>query len=82
MFTAGFDFICFCIGYLGMAFFMANFVFTDNPLTYFDFMLVTCPLTHYFLYRNKIENDEQKNIINCRELKEEIERLKSLTGKK
>ena len=55
---------------------MAKYVFVKNSLEYFDFMLIVCPLLHYFIYgcrnKNKIKNEKMR-----RELAEKIGKLKA-----
>ena len=62
MYSEGFGFTIFCAGFIWPAIFMAKYVFVKNSLEYFDFMLIVCPLLHYFIYgcrnKNKIKNEK------------------------
>ncbi len=76
MYSEGFGFTIFCAGFIWPAIFMAKYVFVKNSLEYFDFMLIVCPLLHYFIYgcrnKNKIKNEKMR-----RELAEKIGKLKA-----
>ena len=76
MYTEGFNFTIFCIGFMGMAFVMAKYVFVRNGLEYLNFMLIICPLAHYIM-RSLKKKEKLKDEKMRRELTEEIEKLKS-----
>ena len=76
MYTDGFDFTAYCIGFIGMAFLMAKYVFVRNSLEYFNFMLIICPLAFYIM-RSLKKGEQLKNEKMRRELAEEIEKLES-----
>ncbi len=40
IYTEGFNFTLFCIGFFGMTFLMAKYIFFRNSLEYFNFMLI------------------------------------------
>ena len=73
-YAEGFDFTIFCIGYIGMGYLMARYVFLRHGLEYFTFVLITCPFAHYILKSFKKE-EKHKNEKIRRRLSEENERL-------
>jgi len=74
--SESFEFIAFCIGFIGIAFLVAKFVFVRYAIEYFDCMLIICPVAYYFTYRYKTEK-KIKNEKMRRELLEENEKLRS-----
>lgn len=51
--SESFEFIAFCIGFIGIAFLVVKFVFVRYAIEYFDSMLIICPAAYYFTYRHK-----------------------------